>query len=154
MNEQRPSTELAPLEPLVGEWSVEAIAPWAPPSDLRGRTVFEWMTGGNFLVQRWEVPVPEAPDGLAVIGPDPENSGGYLQHYFDSRGVARVYAMTFDNGVWTLSRTAADFSPLDFSQRFTGTFGDDGRTICGGWELAHDGSTWEHDFDLVYTRVR
>jgi hypothetical protein len=153
MNERRPGTELAPLEPLVGEWSVEAIAPWAPPSDLRGRTVFEWMTGGNFLVQRWEVPVPEAPDGLAVIGPDPENSGGYLQHYFDSRGVARVYAMTFDDGVWTLSRTTADFSPLDFAQRFTGTVSGDGRTIRCRWELANDGSTWEHDFDLVYTRV-
>jgi hypothetical protein len=152
MEEQRPSTELAPLEPLVGEWSVQALFPGAPPSDLRGRTVFEWMTGGNFLVQRWEVPIDEAPDGLAVIGPDQDNNG-YLQHYFDSRGVARVYAMSFDDGVWKLSRTTADFSPLDFSQRFTGTFGDDGRTIRGVWELCHDGSIWELDFDLVYTRV-
>jgi hypothetical protein len=147
-----PSPELAPLEPLVGEWSVEAIAPWAPPSDLRGKTVFEWMTGGKFLVQRWEVPVREAPDGLAVIGLD--GSGpAYLQHYFDSRGVARVYAMSFADGVWKLSRTAADFSPLDFSQRFTGTVSDDGRAIQCRWELSYDGLTWEHDFDLVYTRV-
>jgi hypothetical protein len=152
MKPQTPSTEMAALEPLVGEWSVEAVAPWAP-SDLRGRTVFEWMTGGSFLVQRWEVPVPEAPDGLAIIGSDPGNSGGYLQHYFDSRGVARLYSMRLDEGVWTLSRTTADFSPLDFSQRFTGTFGDDGRTVLGRWEICHDGSTWEHDFDLVYTRV-
>jgi hypothetical protein len=152
MEEQRPSTELAPLEPLVGEWSVQALFQGAPPSDLRGRTVFEWMTGGHFLVQRWEVPIDEAPDGLAVIGPDQDNNG-YLQHYFDSRGVARVYAMSFDDGVWKLSRTTADFSPLDFSQRFTGTFGDNGRTIQGGWELCHDGSIWEHDFDLVYTRL-
>jgi hypothetical protein len=61
--------------------------------------------------------------------------------------------MSFDSGVWKLSRTSADFSPLDFAQRFTGTLSDDGRTIRGRWELAHDGSTWEHDFDLVYTRV-
>lgn len=152
MKEKTPSVEMAPLEPLVGEWSVEALAPWVPPGDLRGRTAFEWMTGGTFLVQRWEVPIDEAPDGLAVIGPNPD-SDGYLQHYFDSRGVARVYAMTFADGVWTLSRTAADFSPLDFAQRFTGTVGDDGRTIRGRWELADDGSTWAHDFDLVYTRV-
>ena len=153
MKPQSPSTEMAALEPLVGEWSVEAVAPWAPPSDLRGRTIFDWMTGGKFLVQRWEVRVDEAPDGIAIIGSDPENSGGYLQHYFDSRGVARVYSMGFDEGVWTLSRTKADFSPLDFSQRFTGTFSDDGRTIQGRWEICHDGSTWEHDFDLVYRRV-
>jgi hypothetical protein len=153
MKSQSPSNEIAPLELLVGEWSVQAVAPWAPPSDLRGRTVFDWMTGGKFLVQRWEVPIDEAPDGLAVIGSDPENSGGYLQHYFDSRGVARVYSMGFDDGVWTLSRTTADFSPLDFAQRFTGTVSENGRTIRGHWELAHDGSTWEHDFELVYTRV-
>ncbi|HMG28316.1 MAG TPA: hypothetical protein VKH36_16050 [Acidimicrobiia bacterium] len=153
MKDKTPSTEMAPLEALVGEWSVEALAPWAPPSDLRGRTVFEWMTGGTFLLQRWEVPIDEAPDGLAVIGRIPQDNAGYLQHYFDSRGVARVYSMTFEDGVWTLSRTKADFSPLDFAQRFTGTLGDDDRTIRGGWELAHDGSTWEHDFDLVYTRV-
>ena len=152
MKTRGPSTEMAPLAPLVGDWSVEAVAPWAP-SDLRGRTVFEWMTGGTFLLQRWEVPVDDAPDGIAVIGRDPENSAAYLQHYFDSRGVARVYAMRFEDGVWTLSRTSADFSPLDFAQRFTGTIADDGRTIRGGWELAHDGSTWEHDFDLVYRRV-
>lgn len=152
MREKDPSPEMAPLEPLIGEWSVEALFPGMPPTDLRGRTVFEWMTGGKFLLQRWEVPIDEAPDGLAVIGPDQDNSA-YLQHYFDSRGVARVYAMSFDSGVWKLSRTSADFSPLDFAQRLTGTLSDDGRTIQGRWELAHDGSTWEHDFDLVYTRV-
>jgi hypothetical protein len=143
---------MAALEPLVGQWSVEALFPGAPPTDLRGRTVFEWMTGGTFLLQRWEVPIDEAPDGLAVIGLD-QNESAYLQHYFDSRGVARVYAMSFDDGVWKLSRTTADFSSLEFSQRFTGTIRDDGRTIRGRWELAYDGSTWEHDFDLVYTRV-
>jgi hypothetical protein len=152
MKTRDPSPEMAPLTPLVGEWSVQAVAPWAP-SDLRGRTVFEWMTGGTFLLQRWEVPVNEAPDGLAIIGPDPERNGGYVQHYFDSRGVARVYAMSFEDGVWTLSRTEADVSPLDFAQRFTGTITDDGRTIRCRWEISHDGTTWEHDFDLVYTRV-
>ena len=152
MKTRDPSPEMALLTPLVGEWSVQAVAPWAP-SDLRGRTVFEWMTGGTFLLQRWEVPVDEAPDGLAIIGPDPERRAAYVQHYFDSRGVARVYAMGFEDDVWTLSRTEADVSPLDFAQRFTGTITDDGRTIRCRWEISHDGTTWEHDFDLVYTRV-
>jgi hypothetical protein len=25
--------------------------------------------------------------------------------------------------------------------------------IEGRWEIARDGSTWEHDFELTYTRV-
>ena len=62
--------------------------------------------------------------------------------------------MKFSDGVWTLLRDSPDFSPLDFSQRFEGTFSDDGNTIKGRWESASDGSNWEHDFDLKYTKVR
>jgi hypothetical protein len=105
-----------------------------------------------FVLERWTVPIPEAPDGLAVIGWD-EGRGTFLQHYFDERGVARVYAMSFGDGLWKLERTRADFSPFTFSQRFTGTFTDDGRQIDGTWEIAHDHTTWEKDFDLIYTRV-
>src|SRR5262245_47146304 len=145
----------APLDALVGEWSMEARFEQLPPTDDRGQVIFEWMTGGRFLVERWEVPVPEAPDGVALIGRDERgNTDHYLQHYFDPRGVARVYKMTIEKGIWKLWRDEPDFSPLDFAQRFTGTFTDDGNTIEGRWEICHDGSTWEHDFDLVYRRVR
>jgi hypothetical protein len=33
------------LDVLIGEWSMEARFPDAPPSDLRGRVVFEWIPG-------------------------------------------------------------------------------------------------------------
>jgi hypothetical protein len=141
------------LEPFVGEWSMEAVFEHMPPVDGGARVGFEWLPGRRFLVERWEVPVPEAPDGIAIIGADPESEGNYLQHYFDSRGVARVYKMTFEGRVWRLWRDEPDFSPLDFSQRYTGTFSEDGRTITGQWEICHDGKTWERDFDLNYTRA-
>jgi hypothetical protein len=73
---------------------------------------------------------------------------------FDSRGIARVYAMSLEDGVWSLWRETPDFSPLDFAQRYTATFSDDGMTIVGRWEIAHDGAAWEHDFDLTSVRVR
>ena len=139
------------LERFIGEWTMRVTFPGEPPVE-GGRVEFAWMTGEQFLIQRWEVPVPEAPDGLAVIGFD-GGRGTFLQHYFDSRGIARVYVMSLEDGVWTLRREAPDFSPLDFAQRFTGTFSDDGTTIEGRWEIAHDGSTWEHDFDLTYVRI-
>jgi hypothetical protein len=58
------------------------------------------------------------------------------------------------DGVWTLWRDKPDFSPLDFAQRYTGTFSDDGQSITGAWEINHDGTTWEHDFDLAYIKTR
>ena len=140
------------LEPLVGEWKLLAAFADTPPEDVGARVTFEWLPGERFLIQRWEVPVPEAPDGLAIIGADPESEGEYLQHYFDSRGVARVYKMSLEDGVWKLWRDEPDFSPLDFAQRFSGTFSADGEKIEGRWEICHDDETWERDFDLTYVK--
>ena len=74
------------LEVFIGEWSMEARLPGNQPGGPRGRTVFEWLPGRRFLIQRWEVPHPDAPDGLAIIGPDPEREA-HVQHYYDSRVV-------------------------------------------------------------------
>lgn len=140
------------LEPFIGEWAMAATFPNAPTlEDPSARTTFEWMPGRRFLIQRFQAPDP-APDGIAIIGFD-AGRDTLLQHYFDSRGVARVYAMTFADGIWTLTRTKPDFSPLDFSQRYTGRFSEDQTAISGSWEISHDGSTWEHDFELNYAKV-
>jgi hypothetical protein len=151
-----------------GEWALEAsfpgdapAAPQQPDGAQRADggtssgacSVFEWALDGRFLMQRTEVRLPGAPDSLAIVSFDP-GTETYTQHYFDSRGTARRYAMSFAEGTWELLRDSPDFSPLDFSQRFTGTFSDDGDTIRGTWEKSFDGSTWEHDFNLTYRRVR
>jgi hypothetical protein len=81
-----------------------------------------------------------------VIGGD-ESTETYCALYFDSRGVSRIYQMSLNDGVWKMWREAPGFR-----QRFTGTFSDDGGTIRGYWERSADGSHWEHDFDLTYTK--
>ncbi len=141
------------LAAFIGEWRMQATFKDTPATEAVASVVFEWLPGERFLIERWEVPLPEAPDGIAIIGADPENHGNYLQHYFDSRGVARVYKMSVSDRGWKLWRDTPDFSPLAFAQRYTGTFRDDGRVITGSWEICHDGATWEHDFDLTYTKV-
>jgi hypothetical protein len=139
------------LAPLIGVWDMETSL--APPGAVTARSAFEWALGGRVLLQRAQIDVPEAPDLLAVIAEDPA-TGGLTQHYFDSRGVVRLYAMTFEDGVWTLLRESPDFSPLDFAQRYTGTLSADGRTIEGRWESRPpDAAEWEPDFDLTYRRL-
>jgi hypothetical protein len=61
--------------------------------------------------------------------------------------------MTLADGVWTLTRESPDFTPLEFRQRFTGTFSQDGNTITGAWEIGRDGGGWAHDFALTYRRT-
>lgn len=140
------------LEPLIGEWRLEMLLSGVDLPDVDARVTFEWHGDRAFVLQRWTVPIPEAPDGLAVIRWD-EGRGTFLQHYFDERNVARVYEMTLAGGVWTLERTKPDFSDFAFSQRSVGHFSEDGNRIDCTLEIAHDHETWEKDFDLVYTRV-
>ena len=136
------------LDALIGEWTMEATPPDGPhwPGEARAR--FEWLEGRTFVIERWTVDLPEAPDGIAIIGAGDEPDS-FRQHYFDSRGVARIYEMTLRDGIWRLWREAPD----PFPQRFSATFSEDGATITGRWEKAEDGSTWETDFDLTYRRV-
>jgi hypothetical protein len=135
------------LDRLVGTWRMSSSL--APPGvePPRAETSFEWLGDRAFLVQRWQVDHPAAPDGIALIGYD-EERGAWLQHYFDSRGVARIYELSLEQGVWRLWRDHPGFS-----QRWRGTFDEVGDTISGSWETSRDGTTWEHDFELVYQRT-
>ncbi|HKP88561.1 MAG TPA: hypothetical protein VJT75_01180 [Thermoleophilaceae bacterium] len=142
------AAELGPLGALVGDWTMEAGPPGGPPWPGAARTSFEWLEGRTWLIQRWTVEVPEAPDGIAIIGAG--DDGRLRQHYFDSRGVHRVYEMQLDGTTWTLERDAPD----PFPQRFRGTFGDGGSTISGRWEKREEGADWDTDFDLTYRRAR
>jgi hypothetical protein len=137
-------SRMADLDGFVGAWQMTASFTGDP---LAAETSFAWLAGSQFLVQRWQIDHPDAPDGIAIIGYDADRAT-YVQHYFDSRGVARIYDMTFADGVWGLLRIAPGFS-----QRFTGTFSEDGGSIVGGWESSDDGAHWTPDFDLTYTRV-
>ena len=125
------------LERLVGEWRMEVKFPNGVSGT--GRMTFEWDVGAAFLLQRSKADAEGPPESLCLIGAEGD---GYIQHYFDSRGVVRRYAMTLDGDAWTLER--------DGEQRFVGHFEDDD-TIRGAWQWFRDGA-WQHDFELVYRR--
>jgi hypothetical protein len=138
---------LKELEVLIGEWTMEAIPPGGEPWPGEARTTFEWMEDNQLLLERSTVEMPEAPDGVCVIGCDAAN-GTYYQLYTDDRGVCRVYEMSIGKGEWKLWRDGAPFS-----QRFSATISEDGNSIEGRWELAEDGENFRTDFDLIYTKV-
>jgi hypothetical protein len=58
------------------------------------------------LIQRFTAGNPIAPSGIAIIGPG-ETAETFRQHYYDSRGVARIYQMSLTDGVWKLWREAS-----------------------------------------------
>ena len=143
---ERP-TSLAALDVLVGEWDTQALFPGSPPVSGGGRTTFEWLEGQYFLIQRVTATQPDGPGLIAIIGAGPD--GSLAQDYFDNRGVHRIYQMSLDGVAWKVWRESPGFF-----QRYTGTLSADGTVIAGAWEKSVDGSRWEHDFDLIYTKQR
>lgn len=150
MQQPIPNPALKSLEVLLGEWQVE-LSNMSFGSDpaaiVRGQDRFTWLEDGAFLIRYSEVAHRDFPNSVAVIGLD-DSSGAYSMLYCDSRGVARIYAMSLADGVWQLWRNAPGFW-----QRFTGTFSADDHTIAARWEKSSDGVHWEHDFNLTYQRT-
>ena len=145
-------TESSPLAALAGEWTTEMTHRLLPDTVLRGRSTFELLAGGKFLLQREQVDHPEFPDAsLAVIGGAHDDQ--LRMHYFDSRGVVRILELTIDDGVWTFVRNKPDYSALDFHQRLTWTLSEDGQTISALGEMSQDGVTWEEDIHVTYRRT-
>jgi hypothetical protein len=142
-----PNPALQPFGVLIGTWKTVGTHPMVPGTTFHGHTSFDWIEGGAFLVMHSEIDEPQIPSGIAVFGSD-DATGEYFMLYFDERGVSRKYDVTLRDGVLKWWRNAPGFS-----QRFTGAIADDGRTIVGNGELCRDGSSWEKDLDLTYTRI-
>jgi len=148
MDQPTAEEALKNLEPLLGEWALEASSPDGEPWPGEGRASFEWHESRAHLVARTMVDLPGAPDTTSIIGCDATN-GSYYQLYSDDRGICRVYEMSIGDGQWRLWRTGEPFP-----QRFTGRFEDDGNTIVGRWKKAEAGEDYETDFNLIYRKVK
>jgi hypothetical protein len=152
---------LEPLNRLVGNWTTEITHPELPGVVARGTAVIEWLEGERFLIHRAHTAHPYFPDSISIIGitdqdrvadaPDDNTAVGaasrICMHYFDSRGVFRIYEAAIDDQAWRLWRDAPRFS-----QRFTGTFADGGHTIAGRWQLCRDDVDWHDDLEITYRR--
>ncbi len=142
-----PNLALEPFGVLIGEWKTVGNHGDLPDTELHGRATFGWFENGAFLVMRLEIDDPRFPTGVAIFGSDNVNNE-YFMIYFDERGVSRKYDVSFEDNVLKWWRRGTDFS-----QRYTLTVTDGGRTVIGKGEMSKDGSVWEKDLDLTYTRV-
>jgi hypothetical protein len=139
---------LTDLNSLVGEWALEATHPAFPSLVVPGRATFEWLDGERFLIQRSTADHPDFPNSISVIGAMSDDDEQLSMHYYDSRGVHRVYLLEMSEGTLKIARDAPGFS-----QRFTGRLSEDGNTLSGLWKLSTDDSTWNDDLAITYRRL-
>jgi len=147
---------LEELGQLVGKWELEMSHPSLPGVIVRGSAEIDWLEGNRFLIHRARTEHPDFPDAISIIGDmasdrvdgDTAAEPRWRMHYFDSRGVFRIYEVDIQQAVWKIWRDAPAFS-----QRFTGAVGHEGKTIVGFWELSSDGQTWQRDLEISYRRL-
>jgi hypothetical protein len=93
--------------------------------------------GEKFLLHRARNDHPDFPDSISVIGHAEEGADSLTMHYFDSRGVVRVYLLSAEKGGLKILRHHPGFP-----QRFTGRFSGDGNTFGGTFELNEHEAGW------------
>jgi hypothetical protein len=137
------------LAVLIGKWKTEGWTrevPGAPVTRVDAVDTYEWLPGGFGLLHRVDARMgDDKVEGAEIIGYDPARDS-YVTLYFGSDGPAGYEATLSEEAgalVWKMRSE---------SNRFTGTFSDDGNTITGHWELLGDDSNWRPWMDITLTK--
>jgi hypothetical protein len=132
---------------LVGEWITEATHPAFPGTVVSGAAQVKWLEGERFLVFRAQNDHPDFPDSISILG----DTDGLRWHYFDSRGVHRIYELRVTEDGWEIARDAAG-RDSEFSQVLTLTFEEGDEVVEGRSKLSYDNETWQDDLQITYRR--
>jgi hypothetical protein len=129
-----------PLDRLLGTWDI-TMRHSAMTDPVIGRQRYERVLDGAYVLLNWTYDHPEFPDAMALLS-EAE------MHYFDVRGVTRVFDLRIDQAGWSAVRVDPEFS-----QRYTARFDGTDAMVTNG-EYSNDlGVTWQHDFTMSSTRV-
>jgi len=128
------------LDRLLGSWHI-TMHHSQVREPVFGTQEYERTLDGAFVVQRWTYDHPDFPNAIAIMD---EHS----YHYFDVRGVIRIFDFEIDDHGWTMTHLEDEFS-----QRSTALFRGPDALECHGEYSDDRGATWHHDYRMSYARV-
>ena len=136
-----PDPDLKSLDRLVGSWEISGGA--------QGKTTYEWMEGGFFLIQHVDLEqYGQKIKGIEIIGHErqfgAEPSEDIKSRFYDNMGNTLDYVYELDGATLTIWAGEKD-SPAYYK----GKFSDDGNTMTGAWVYPGGGG-----YDSTATRVK
>jgi hypothetical protein len=141
------------FEPLIGRWHGEGQLP-DPPMKMTVEATIERL--GAFVVFHSAGEPDDLPDSVSIIGGAGKGEPQPM-HYFDERGVKRLYLTTIEGSTWKIWSAPGEDpdgpNGPGFDQRFIGEFSADRKRIAGRWER-RSGDKWELDFPMTYVRKK
>ena len=118
-----PHAKLRTLQPLIGRWRIDG-------PDVKGEVVYEWMEGGFFLIQHFDLVNHGNPyKGIEYSGWD-DDTGTIRSRLMGTDGSRFTYTYELDGNVycyWFGDKNSSTFS--------RGVISDDGRRIDGRWTI-------------------
>jgi hypothetical protein len=128
------------LDRLLGTWDI-TMHHRAMAEPVSGRQRYERVLDGAYVLLNWSYDHPDFPDAMALLSDD-------AMHYFDVRGVTRVFDLQLDPDGWSMVRIDPEFS-----QRYTARYAGPDAIETNGEYSDDRGATWQHDFTMNSIRV-
>jgi len=137
---KEPNPLLKTLEPLIGKWKISG-------SDAEGETEYEWMEGGFFLIQKFEMHQQGVHKGIEYAGYD-EETGTIRSRLMQTDGGRFTYTYEIDGRTfyyWFGDKGSDNYSRSTFSEDFN--------SYSGSWYWkSEDGSVGGYEFTA--TRIK
>src|SRR5688572_13712932 len=131
---KQPNPLLKTLEPLIGKWMITG-------PDIEGETSYEWMEGGFFLIQKFDLQQQGHQKGIEYTGYDEET--GTLRSRLmaiDGSRFTYTYELDGDTFVYWFGDKGSDI----YSRS---TFSEDFNSYTGAWHWTkEDGTPGGYEF--------
>jgi len=151
----RPHAERRFPHAFVGKWKTEGRqheTVLGSAANISATETYEWLTGGRFLVHRFEGHVGDGPAACIEIIGHEDSSDRYSVHTFYNNGVTRRWRGEERGGLWLLT---GDWPVAGRTQKVRCTIAllDEERAMKGKWEYSKDGSKWHTFWDVSATKL-
>jgi hypothetical protein len=130
---------MSALDRLLGTWDF-TMQHSELPEPVMGRHRYERVLDGAFVQLQWTYDHPDFPDAIALLSED-------RYHYFDVRGITRVFDFDIGDDGWSIVRLDPEFS-----QRTTARFQGLDVMDCTGERSDDTGASWQPDFTMTCRR--
>ena len=138
------------LNVFVGKWNMEGQQHEGlvgPAAKITAVETYEWLSGGFFLIHRFDGKVGDYEAAcIEIIGNDP-SSQSYSWRSFYNDGRTNEWRGDEREGTWMLSGHW-QMAGQPMNVRCTIVFSDGGNTMTGKWEHSSDGSKWKIFWDV------
>jgi hypothetical protein len=123
----------------------ETVAgPGAPAATIVASDIYEWGTGGMFVLHTAYGRIgPVGVGGVEIITYDSKTKT-YPVYFFDSQGNVSIGRLSHRNGVWTWQGEHT---------RCNATFSADGKTLPAHHERSDDGIHWVPSMEVTLRRI-